>query len=211
MLCVAAGSLGLYPLYGTPVYTKYYWPVHLVTTVAGCAVVLEILTLALASYAGAARFLRRLCMLLLGAVVCYGWARVALGGLNTAARTERDLRLVEAVFLAAMLLVANYYSIRLGRNLKGLILGFGGYVGISLIALSQFIATGPPFLKLLLGYLQTGAYVLALVIWTVALWSYAPNPVPERRAIEPDYEILALQTRERLKEIGDQLKGTARP
>jgi hypothetical protein len=213
IFCVAAGSVALYAMLPvkSPLYRKYYWPIELVTAVAGCAVVLEILTLALASYLGAARFLRRLCLVVLGAVICYGWGRAALGGLGTAVRTERDLRLIEALFLAAMLVVVSFYGVRLGRNLKGLIFGFGSYIGVSLMASAAYAVFGSRFF-IVNSYLQTGTYLCALVVWTLALWSYAPNPVPENEGpVAPDYEDLALETRERLREISDQLKGTARP
>jgi hypothetical protein len=218
ILCVSVASAALFTLYRSSptLYTKFYWPIELVTVVAGCGVVLEILTLGLESYPGAARFLRRLCLLLFGVVICYGLARMAFVrpvGSGSVVRTERELRLIEALILAAMLAVVAYYAIRLGRNLKGLILGYGTYIAVSLMTLALYAAIGHRFFKIW-GSVQTATYLFSLAVWTVALWSYDPNPGSgsggRGGGKGPDYETLALETRERLKELADQLEGTKR-
>ena len=60
-------------------------------------------------------------------------------------RLERDLRLVETLFLATTIVAVRYYGIELGRNLKGLAAGMCLYVGISLICLALFNFVGHRF------------------------------------------------------------------
>jgi hypothetical protein len=216
LLCVFGVSAALYVCYRTSplVYLQWYWRTQFATLVAGCGVILEILERALDSYAGARRFLRGLCLVVISAVVAYGAAKLAWGatGSNvvTFADMERDLRAVQAIFLATILVVVFYYRISLGRNSKGLILGLGTYVGVSLMTMAVLAVFGHRFEKIS-GPLQSGAYLFALVVWTACLWSYAPNPVPARSVrIEPDYDRLAGETREKLEALRDSFGGTAR-
>lgn len=217
MLCVLVVSAWMYASYRTShaLYAKWYWPTQFATLVAGCGVILEILAHGLESYPGAMRFLRYLCVGVFGALFSYVGLikvlRMVWSISVNSVQAERDLRVVQAVFLATILAVAFYYGINLGQNLKGLILGFGVYVGVSVIVLALRAGLGEG-LRPVWGYLQSGSYLFALAVWTWALWSYVPNPVPERIGrIAPDYDALALQTRERLEAIGSQFKGTARP
>ncbi len=213
MSCVLAATTTLYVVHRTSraVYNELYWPTELVTVVAGCAVILEMVTLSLEGYPGAARFLRRLCLVVFAGLICYGCAKIALGSVDSAAGTERDIRALEAMVLSAMMGVVFYYGIRLGKNVKGLILGFGAYIGVSLMILALYVVFGSRLFNTL-SFLQPGSYLFALVVWLVALWSYAPNPRPEGRGRgRADYDDLAFRTRERLRDISDQLKETARP
>jgi hypothetical protein len=216
ILCVFGVSAGLYLGFrvSPQFYQRWYWPTQYVTLVIGCGVILEILEHALESYAGARRFLRTLCIGVVAAVVCYFAVGAISGSLFsnvTSAVLERDLRAVQAVFLAIILIVVFHYRISLGRNAKGLILGLGTYVGISLMTLAIFAVLGPGY-KNISGVLQSGSYLFALIVWTIALWSYAPNPVPARTGRSgPNYEQLAGETREKLEALRSHFNRTARP
>ena len=214
--CVFGVSAGLYV--GSRVspefYQRWYWPTQYVTLVLGCGVILEILEDSLESYAGARRFLRTLCIGVVAAAVCYFGVRATSGSLFsnvTSDLLERDLRAVQAVFLAIMLIVVFHYRISLGRNAKGLILGLGTYVGISLMTLAIFAVFGSSY-KDISAVLQSGSYLFALLVWILALWSYAPNPVTDRTSRgDPDYEQLAGETREKLEALRSHFNRTARP
>jgi hypothetical protein len=147
--------------------------------------------------------------------VGYAALKVGLGAVRLTAVSEagmeRDLRTVQAIFLATILAVVFYYGIGLGKNLKGLIFGFGIYVGTSLMTLALLSVLGHPF-EGISERLRSGSYLFALAVWTVALWSYAPNPEVERfGAIGPDYDQLAGETREKLEALRDYFNGPARP
>ena len=99
----------------------------------------------------------------------------------------------------------------LGKNLKGLILGFGAYVGISVMILALLPALGSRF-EILSERLRSGSYLFALLVWTVALWSYAPNPPARRsRGSGPDYDQFAGETREKLEGLRDYFGDPKRP
>ena len=217
ILCVFGVSAGLYAAYWVShtVYTQWYWRTEFATLVVGCAVVLEILDRALESYPGARRFVMGLSVTILVVVVGYAAWKVALGALRSIAVTEagmeRDLRVVQAMFLATIMIVVFYYGIELGKNLKGLILGFGAYVGISVMILALLPILGPRF-ETLSEWLRSGSYLFALLVWTVAMWSYAPNPAVRRSVgIGPDYDQFAGETREKLEALRDHFGGPTRP
>ena len=217
ILCVFGVSAGLYALYSVSpqVYMQWYWRTEFATLIVGCGLILEILDHALESYPGARRFLIGLCLALLAAVVGYAAWKVALGAVRSTAITEagmeRDLRVVQAIFLATGMIVVFYYGIELGKNLKGLILGLGAYVGISLITLALLPILGPRF-ETLSERLRSGSYLFALVVWTVAMWSYAPNPAVNRSVgIGPDYDQFAGETRQKLEALRDHFSGPTHP
>jgi hypothetical protein len=217
ILCVFGVSAGLYAAYRVSytVYSRWYWPTEFATLVVGCGVILEILDRALEWYPGARRFLMGLCVAILVAVVGYAGWKVGLGALRSTAVSEagmeRDLRVVQAIFLATIMSVVFYYGIELGKNLKGLILGFGAYVGISVMILALLPALGSRF-EILSERLRSGSYLFALLVWTVALWSYAPNPPARRsRGSGPDYDQFAGETREKLEGLRDYFGDPKRP
>jgi hypothetical protein len=217
VVCVFVVSAGLYlSLKPAPdFYRRWYWPTQFVTLLMGCGVILEIVEHALESYAGARRFLRSVCLGIIAAMMLYAGMKLASGApwdtFMTSAAMERDLRAVEAIILAAVLLVISYYRICLGKNAKGLLLGLGAYVAISLIALSIYAAFGAPVLRLS-GTLQSGSYLFAVAVWTAALWSYAPNPVPPQMGrMGTDYDQLADETREKLEALRSHFNRAAQP
>jgi hypothetical protein len=210
ILCVFAISAGLYVGYraSPSFYRKWYWPTQFVTLVAGFGVLLDIVENALEAYPGAKRLLRHLSYAVLGAVFATFCLKIALGTLSNTAEIERDLRCMEALVLLLVGLVTSYFGIKLGKNLKGLILGFGMYVGVSLITLAVVLVAGKRF-EPAWQILQSGSYLAALAIWTVGLWSYAPNPVANRIQIE--YQVLASQTQVHLDAIRNHFEKTTKP
>ncbi|MGC1171584.1 MAG: hypothetical protein WA886_21955, partial [Candidatus Acidiferrales bacterium] len=83
-------------------------------------------------------------------------------------------------------------------------------VGVSLISLAVRAFAGPRFNETW-GILQSSAYLLSLMVWMVALWSYSPQVVPSGRSrMESDYEALAGATREILSSLRSYFKRTAR-
>ena len=112
---------------------------------------------------------------------------------------ERDLRGVQSVFLFGILAVVFHYGISMGRNMKGMILGYGLYVGSSLITLAtqSYAVTyaGTSFYEIW-KIVQPLSWNVSLVIWTFALWSFYPNPAPKPTIrLEEDYEVFASKTR----------------
>jgi hypothetical protein len=216
IFCVFVVSLGLYISNEVrpDFYETWYWPTQFATLVAGCGVVLDVVEHAFGFYAGAERVARVACLAIFGATIFYVGLKAAtqaeLTPLAVTVGLERDLRVTEALLLVTVLSIVFYYGIALGRNLVGLIVGFGTYVGASLITLAVRAFAGPRFNESW-GLLQSSAYLLSLMVWTIALWSYSPQPVPVDRArLDGDYEALASATREILNSLRSYFKRTAR-
>src|SRR5580698_4445581 len=185
IFCVFIVSAGLFIGHSKlEFYEAWYWPTQFATLALGFGVVLEIVRQALAAYPGAERFARRASCAVFVVTFCFVEWRVARRVVwSTGAATvelERDLRVVEALVLATVLAIVFYYRIELGRNVTGMIVGFGAYVGVSLTTLALRSYLGPRF-NAVWSDLQTASYFFALIVWTVALWFYNPNPKPPTR------------------------------
>ncbi len=87
---------------------------------------------------------------------------------------ERKVGLLQASWLALMLLLAGYYRVPLGRNVRGMAFGYGIYVAISISNFAAYELTESflPFWR----YIHPLSYLAALVLWTWGLWFYSPNP-----------------------------------
>jgi hypothetical protein len=216
IVCVFVVSAGLYvgSLYNPGFYARWYWPTQLVTLAIGYGVIVDVLQKALVAYPGAERGARTVGFAIF--IVVFFWIAAlfawdpqwSLG--RAVSRLERDLRLVETLFLATTIVAVRYYGIGLGRNLKGITAGMGLYVGASLIALALFTFFGHP-LDFTWQMLQSGAFVFAAAIWTFALWSYAPNPTIPPDDTSGGYSALAEQTRAKLEALRRHLGGRGQP
>jgi hypothetical protein len=180
-------------------YALVYWYSQVVSLVAGYVVILEIYRRALRDYPGAARMAQTLLMAIFVLVISKavfasagstGWSIA-----RTCEELEHDLRAVQATVLIAILGLLAYYRIPLGRNLKGILLGYGIFVGMSVTLLTLRFGFGDR-LPLVYRYLPAWIYLAVLMIWCTALWSYHAIPVPETKpGLERDYQSLALGTR----------------
>jgi len=104
------------------------------------------------------------------------------------------------VGLGALVLLFFSYSIPFGRNLKGVLLGYGLFVGESAIWLT-FASSGGNRFRDIWFYLHPASYFVVLGVWAMHLWSYAPNPEPKRAVhLEEQYQRIAVATSRRLRE-----------
>lgn len=214
VFCVSA-ALSIPYISSTGSYYKWYWPTQFATLVAGCGVILDIVRHTFAFYPGAERVARLASLGVFGATFCYVGLRVAFRPhvvlpIAVTVELERDLRVIQALLLVTVLTIISYYRIEIGRNVTGLIVGFGTYVGASLIVLALRAFLGPRF-NSVWTLAQSGSYLFALTVWTVALWSYVAQPVPTNRLrMQGDYDALAGATREVLQSLRSYLRRTAR-
>jgi hypothetical protein len=91
--------------------------------------------------------------------------------------------------------------------MKGLILGFGIYVGANIISLTLRLFIGVQFSPVWKVIVPL-SYSAALFIWAVALWSYEPAPASPPEPTDVDYRRLAGRTRQALGSIQEQLDRT---
>lgn len=90
---------------------------------------------------------------------------------------DRSFGFVQAIMILGMLVMARYYGVRCGRNIRGIALAFGGWVSIS-TANNAMVAmvNADNSLHPLFYYLRPLSYAFMLVVWVWALWVYEPNP-----------------------------------
>ncbi len=196
-------------------YRSFYWHTQPLSVFVGCVVVWEIYRRALGRFPGAARMARNLLVLILLILVAKVLANipnVSAGWLTgTTAELERNLRAVQAVMLMGLITVIGSYRIPLGRNLWGMLLGYGLFVSTSVINLTLRVLLGDSF-QTVWQYLQPILYLTVLCVWCVTLWSYQATPLPETEPkIEHDYQLLAAATKKSLVRARAYLGRAIRP
>ncbi|HEV2288796.1 MAG TPA: hypothetical protein VGR81_07575 [Candidatus Acidoferrales bacterium] len=195
-------------------YAAFYWSTAFLTAIVGYGVILEIYGRTLEKFSGVARFMRIVLVGVLLAVI--GRALLQLFGnspsllASSAALLEQDLRILQAVFLAALLGIFTFYRIPIGKNLRGIIAGYTLYIGVRIIELTIYTR----FRKaegIFISKLEPVSYLICLGIWTTALWSRSAEPNVEMASnIERDYEQLAGLTKSKLIRARAYLTRTVR-
>jgi hypothetical protein len=207
----ASGFLYVISIVRPSLNVPLYWNMQFVTLSLGCGVIFEISRNVFADHASLDRVVRWIMGITFGLifflVAIHAFFLPHWNLAKDTADLERDLRLAQAVALLAIVFLTQYYGIEIGKNMKGMILGFGVYVGASIISLTLQVFVGVGFTPIWT-IIQPSSYVAALFIWAVALWSYAPVPAPQVRSTDADYQRLAGRTRQVLGSIQDQLDRT---
>jgi len=96
---------------------------------------------------------------------------------------DRSFGFVQAVMILGTLLMARYYGVSYGRNIRGIALAFGGWVSLSTAnnAMADLTNSFLPYWY----YLRPLSFVLMMAVWIWALWVYEPNPpIMESEAAE---------------------------
>jgi hypothetical protein len=194
-------------------YTYTFWITEFIGVVVGCAVVFEVYRISLARYPGTARMARNALVLV--------FLLAAAKGLVAAAHDsrwwleahtleiERVLRTMQAFAIAALAVVFLIYSIPFGRNLRGILLGYGLHVSSAAFCLA--FASGA--VKGFWYYALPGSFALVLLVWLGHLWSYKESLSTETSIgqLEIDYQRAAAATRRRLIAARGQLAKAVRP
>jgi len=81
---------------------------------------------------------------------------------------------VQAVMILGTLLMARYYGVKYGRNVRGIALAFGGW--LSILTASSAMVELTNFSLAYWYYLRPLSFVAMVVAWIWALWVYGPNP-----------------------------------
>lgn len=210
-------SVPLYFLYfgHSASYPAWYWTQQFITLITGYGVLLEIFHHVLSAWPGPERIARAVGMgvfvVVFGFSVLYPLITSKWSTAETIVEFERDLRTVQSVLLLAILGVISYYGLPIGRNMRGMIIGYGLYIGASLSALAIRSHAGPS--SYLAWYrVQALSFNIAALIWVITLWSYEPNPRPSvATRFEMDYESLAAKTRNMVGVMRSYLARSARP
>lgn len=196
-------------------YSPLYWYAEFLSVVLGCGIVWEIYRRALGRFPGAARMARNVLLFILllvfAKVLVNTWNATVWWPAGAVVELERNLRAVQATLLIGLVFVIAFYRIPLGLNLWGMMLGYGLFIGTSVIILAFRVLLGDSF-QTAWHYLQPLSYLLVLCIWCIALWSYKAAPVPDTEPkIEQDYQLLARTTRKGLLQARAYLGRAMRP
>lgn len=188
--------------YNEQVYLYFYWVTEFVSLVLGCLVLLEFYRVALASYPGTARMARAVLSVLF--VVAMIKTVVKTMSVRewwfyaTPAQVEGLLRVCQLLAILSLAGLFLFYSIPFGKNLRGILLGYGLFISWSVICLA-LVAAGVAKADSLWSYTFPFSYLLTLVVWTIHMWSYQPNPVPDPAIpLEQEYQRVAAATQRRL-------------
>jgi hypothetical protein len=184
-------------------YQRWYWATQFFTLILGYGILLEILNNALSPYPGAEKFARMAGLAAFGLIMCFmilfPVIRSHWSAAGTMQELERDFRTVQAVFIFGLLAVISYYRIVLSKNIKGMIGGYGVYIGTSLVSLALGSYSANVFGERSRMF-EPFSFDISLIIWVVALWSYSPDPAPRPGiCLEEDYEAFVAKTRSAMR------------
>jgi len=187
-------------------YRDLYWFTEFVGVVVGCGVLFEIYRRGLAPYPGTARLARNVLALVFAFAAGKALAGALRGGLwfpsRTTAELERNLRAAQAFAILGLVILLLAYSIPLGRNLRGILVGYGLFIATNLADLAMLASPGKE-LQRLWSYSQQVFYLLVLCIWAVSLWTPSPQPgIASSPEVAPPYKEAERKTRGRLKRTG---------
>jgi hypothetical protein len=192
-------------------YKVVYWSTEFSGLLLGSLVVFEICKVSLRAYPGTARVARNaLAFVFLVALAKGFWNLLHFSSWElktTALEIERALRTVQAAAILSLLLLFLVYSIPFGRNLRGILLGYGLFVGERVICLTFVSQAEHNFWF----YAYSASYPAALGLWLAHLWSYQPTPEPNVNVeLESDYQRLAAHTRRRLQDVRGYVRKAVR-
>jgi len=195
-------------------YASFYWYGEFISLLIGCGVSWEIFRLVLGRFPGAGRMARNVLLFAL-IMVCTKCGVDAWNGSaplpSTAIELERNLRAIQAVSLIVLAAFATYYAIPMGRNIKGIFVGYGLFIGTSVMTLTLLASLGETFQTVWV-FLQPFCYAAVLGIWCTALWKYEDGRQLESQTkIEEDYQSLVLVARKGLRQARTFLSKGMRP
>ena len=138
-------------------------------------------------------------MIVFGAIFAKALAN-PFGGLfpwlsQSTVKLEMNLRIVQALAIVTLVSLFLWYAIPFGRNLKGILYGYGLFIAVSVVQFTVWYYSWGN-IRLWWSDAQAAAYILVLGLWVNALW--AVHPVPEAKStiqLENDYEALVASTR----------------
>lgn len=171
-------------------YSRVYWAAETVTDSLTCGALYEVCAQAFGSVDGAQRFSKILrcfaCLIALSDCVAYG-----IVGFSPLKRFVSPSATVSRGVLALMCLLTVliicgiwYFGIQPGKNLKGMLLGFGSVMGGSMLIFSAMSIYGVlrPFWYFEY-YGMLACQYAAIIIWLITMWNYHPDPVIDLEAL----------------------------
>ena len=179
-------------------YSLVYWYTQFLLVAGGYGVLWQIYAHTLDPFPGTAKMARVLVGTFFVTIVTQLFFKILTGhaeGLSESVlRLDRNLHSIQAGLIVMLISLVWYYDIPLGRNVRGLLLGHGLLITTRLITLA-LQSIFEMSLYAWWYYSEQICILASLVVWSIALRSYEPNPIPEHQIrLEQDYELLAHRT-----------------
>jgi|SRR5579863_167523 len=189
-LFIGNSAIVVCDLYFRPIYPSMYWHIDNVDIVLRLLVVWEVFRQIFPKGSGLNRSLSKglrsafFGLLVLACATFWGYQHYPGLPDDFADRVravhlalDRSFGFVQALMILGTLIVARYYGLRFGRNVRGIALGFGAWASIStadnaLVAMANVSNS----LRSFFSYMRPASFVFMLVVWIWALWVYEPNP-----------------------------------
>jgi hypothetical protein len=88
---------------------------------------------------------------------------------------DRSMSFIQSLLILTVLVIARYYGIRFGRNIRGITLAFGAWLSLSTAnsAMADLDKGFFPYWQII----ATLIFLAMLGLWTWAVWAYDPNPL----------------------------------
>jgi hypothetical protein len=194
-LSTSLGFLRLYTYtFSRSAHLELYWWTQFLILASEFIVIWEIFSLSLRHYPGVRKFARMSVTAAFSLVAVQFIASSLTGQFAKGVMgLERNMRAVEVALLIPLVLLAMYYGLRLGRNLTGLILGYGLYTTSNMVALYLHTALGPGS-QIWLNPFRGMCEIFTVLIWLTALRTFYPAPAPAAQLLEEDYAAVAART-----------------
>lgn len=195
-------------------YFKVYWSTQFLSLVIGSTVIFELYRVGLRGFPGTAKMARALLLIVFAAIFTKVLANPSGGIFQWFAlkseELERSLRVAQASALLALVALCIWYAIPFGKNLKGIVYGYGLFISMSILQLTA-VSHFWSYIGVLWSYLQPCSYLLVLGMWVAALWS-SDGVAESRPASKPggDYGTLADSTRDLLEQARTRMGSAVR-
>ena len=196
-------------------YRILYWNTQFLSIALSFFLVLEIYNAVLSQYPGAAKIARAGLLVLIlaaaGRLVINQLFLPAWAIRDTAAMIERDLRMTQILSLAVIISALAYYKIPIGKNTRGLIVGFGIQLGttVGVMAIHAILSKEA---VLWWSNARPIFFLITLFVWSVSLSVYYPNPEPPKDSrLASHYEVVASLTSGAISQATRYLTRGVRP
>lgn len=177
-ILIGNSTLLIADLYFRPIYAGIYWHVDSIDVVLRLLVVWEVFRQTFPKGSKLNRsFSKGLGILAIAllSIACVSFLDQSYAGLRSLhLALDRSFGVVQALMVLGTLVVARYYGVICGRNIRGIAYGFGAWASISTAnnALVDLNGSFRPYGD----YLRPLSYALMLGVWVWALLVYEPNP-----------------------------------
>jgi Na+-transporting NADH:ubiquinone oxidoreductase subunit NqrE len=186
-LLTANSGLFITDLYFRPIYPAVYWNIDSIDIFLRLLVVWEVFRQTFPKNSGLYRSLSKGLGIIALALLIFACASfwdyqnyTSLRSIHLA--LDRSFGFVQAIMILGTLVMARYYGLRGGRNIRGIALAFGAWVSVSTAnnAMADLTSSFLPYFY----RLRPLSFVFMLIVWIWALWVYEPNPPIEESADE---------------------------